>query len=298
MSGRIDRLGSAAAEYRDPLRVIDWSAADPSLPWLPPAILGLDELPISLTKDVRLRFSRIEFSRLCAAGLWVEGLLIGRLSKMGYPASRFGEAQLVLHEIREEAGHGLMFLEMIRRAELDDADLLGPTRLLSFIARVLPPKSPEFWALVYVGESITDAFAVRALQQSQAEGEEICPLAREVLAFHHRDEARHIAAARTMLAARIDTMSAPRKAVFAAVLKRLLHAFLDATLYPTAASLAQLGVSDPAALARAIRSCPKRRAAVNGYSAPALRFLKKHGLGDDLFRGGTHFAERPRDELV
>ncbi len=275
MSDVLHRLGALGARYRDPVAAIEWETADPELPWLPPAVLsaaalGRDGPP---SRELLVRFSRVEFARLCAAGLWLEGLLISRVAARGFLADAPEEARVVLQEVREEAGHGLMFLEMIERAGLAGVRLLGPTWLLSEVARRLDPRAAPFWAMVYIGESVTDVFALRALRA--AEDSPICPVARQVLMLHHRDEARHIAAARALLEGRVARMGRARRLAFAATLRGLLWRFLHATLYPTAASLAALGLTDPVAAARAVRRCPERRRLALACAVPALDLVAR-----------------------
>ena len=276
---KLDRLGEHGAEYRDPLAAIDWSSADPLLPWLPPSLLSLAGLNVqrNMSPEALARFSQIEFARLCAAGLWLEGLMISRVTSQGFPATSVDEARVMLQEVREESGHGLLFLEIIDRAGLSGVELLGP-KLLTWISHKLSPNSPEFWALVFIGESVTDTFAVKALQLSQKQGNEICPVAHQVLSLHHRDEARHIAAARTLLEARAKNMSFIRKQIFNHALTHLLPHFLVATLYPTSASLEVLGFTGPQHIAKAVRSCPERQRIVEACASPALEALTRMGL--------------------
>jgi len=274
MSKTLSQLAELGAEYRDPIAVIDWSAADEARPWLPPEVLSLAGLPAQAAMDAAMlnRFSRVEFARLCAAGLWLEGLLISRVMKDGCLTTLPAEARVMLQEVREEAGHSLMFVEMIDRAGLGGVPLLGDIRLLSWIAHRLHPDGAEFWAMVYIGESVTDSFALAALR---ADSENICPLAREVLQFHHKDAARQIAAARPRLQTRIGAMSAPRRWLFRATLKFLLRRFLAATLYPTEASLRAMGIPDPAGAARAAAASPERRAFAEDCARSSTRFIER-----------------------
>lgn len=275
MSTALHRLGALGAIYRDPVAAIDSDAADPVMPWLPQSLLSL---PAEASRGQFVnRMSQVEFARLCAAGLWLEGLLISRMTARGFPAVRPEEARVMLQEVREESGHGLMFLEMIERAGLSGVRLLGPTRLLTWIAHHLAPDSAEFWAMIYVGESVTDTFALRALREAEA-GAPICPVAKQVLALHHRDEARHIAAARSFLGARMSAMGPVHRRLFASMFRFLLRRFLRATLYPTAASLRAVGVADPEAAARAVRDCPERARLAADCAAPALALLARRGL--------------------
>ncbi len=276
MSNVLNRLGSLGAQYRDPVATIDWSACDPALPWLPPGVTSLSILD-DLAPEIAVRLSQIEFARLCAAGLWLEGLLISRVTANGFLAAKSDEARIMLQEVREESGHGLMFLEMIDRAGLSGVRLLGPTALLTWIAHRLAPDDAAFWAMVYIGESVTDTFALRALRESDS-GNPICPVAKQVLTYHHRDEARHIAAARALLDARIAAMRPVSRLVFAGTVRFLLDRFLRATLFSTEASLEALGLDDPAAAARTAARCPVRRQLARDCAAPAMEMIARSGI--------------------
>jgi acetoin utilization protein AcuC len=272
MTTRLQQLADLGRHYSDPMVAIDWQQEDSGKPWLPPVLLSVSGLDVqrTMTPEQVRRLSQVEFARLCAAGLWVEGLLMHRLTAVPAANLPARDARLLLQEVREEAGHGLMFLEMIERAGLNGVGLLGDTRLLSWVARRLDPESPEFWAMVYLGEAITDSFALRALKLG---GDEICPLARDVLQFHHRDEARHMAAAKAFLKSRCSALSAYRKRRLRLMLRHLLPRFLKATLYPTPASLSVLGLPEPRAILRAALACPHRRQMANACAAPAVQTI-------------------------
>jgi acetoin utilization protein AcuC len=272
VTSNLQQLADLGRRYTDPMAAIDWQRQDSGKPWLPPAMLSLSGLAIqrAMTPEQIRRLSQVEFARLCAAGIWVEGLLMHRLTAVPTAYLPAGEARLLLQEVREEAGHGLMFLEMIERAGLSGIRLLGNTRLLSWVANKLDPQSPEFWAMVYLGEAITDSFALKALKLG---GDEICPLARDVLQFHHREEARHMAAAKALLKSRCSGLSAYRKRRLKLMLRHLLPRFLKATLYPTPASLSVVGLPRPQAVLRASLACPRRREIANACAAPAVRTI-------------------------
>lgn len=282
MTMMLRRLGDAGTQYRDPLVAVDWRAADPDRPWLPLSMTDLADIvdDATLSRDLAIRFSRSEFARLCAAGLWLEGLLISRVTAKGFLAHETDEARIMLQEVREESGHGLLFLEMIERAGLSGVRLLGSTALLTWVAHRLDPDDAAFWAMVFVGESVTDTFAVRALKESETD-DSLCPVARQVLALHHRDEARHIAAARVLLEQRVAHMTRLDRLVFARTLGFLLNRFLAATLFPTPASLRALGIPDPTAAARRARACLKRRRLAQACAQPSFDLLARTGLVAD-----------------
>jgi hypothetical protein len=62
------------------------------------------------------------------------------------------------------------------------------------------------------------------------------------------------------------------------LLHLLLRRFLEATLYPTPASLKALGIPDAARVARAVRASPERKALARACAAPALTFMARAGL--------------------
>jgi len=272
MTTTLRHLASLGAQYHDPMAAIDWRAADDTRPWLPPALLSLagPEAQDPMAPEDLLRFSRVEFARLCAAGLWLEGLLISRVMRNGCLTTMPVEARVMLQEVREEAGHSLMFVEMIDRAGLGGVTLLGDIRLLTRVAHRLNPDQPEFWAMVYIGESVIDTLALKTLREGE---DAICPVARQVLQFHHRDEARHMAAARVFLQTRVDAMSPLRRRLFETALGFLLRRFLRATLYPTEASLRAMGLKDPGGMARMAARSPDRARLAAECAAPALRYI-------------------------
>lgn len=242
MSSIFDRLTAAMPTYKDPLSEIDWRNGDQDRPWLPEKMISIAGLPVwkDLDRSQRLRVSQIEFARLCAAGLWLEGMMIHRVTHNGFVAADTTKTHIVLQEVREECGHGLMFMRMIDRAGMSGQHLLGPTRLLTTVAKSLNPERAGFWAMVYLGESITDTFAIKSLRA--ASDEPICPLARQVLEWHHNDEARHIAAARALLSDKIDGMAMIERNAFRILTKLLLRRFLRATLFPSLQSLEAIQV--------------------------------------------------------
>ena len=278
MSTVLDRVTEHGRPYQDPLTVINWEKANPSLPWLPRSLLLSTEFFDSIDDDEFLKLSRAEFTRLCSAGLWLEGLLVNRVTETGLMGIETAEARVMLQEIREETGHSLMFLEMIDRAEQVSRPRLEGTKLLTLVAKRLRVEAAEFWAMAYIGETVTDTFAMKALKIAQTKNEAICPVAEQVLSFHHREEARHIAAARQFLTTRMAGMSQKRRWVFSQAVRWLLNLFLDATMYPSAESLTLAGLSAPATLAKQLRNDTTRRDVARTCAMPAVSLLRRDGL--------------------
>ena len=278
MNAALDRIAKHGRYYNDPITAIDWQVADAERPWLPKGLLLGPDVQAAMEDDQFIALSRAEYTRLCAAGLWLEGLLINRVTESGLMGLEMEEARVMLQEIREETGHSLMFLEMIDRAGHDDRPRLEGTRLLTAIAKRLRIETPEFWAMVFIGETVTDTFAMKALKLSKPADDAICPVAEQVLALHHREEARHIAAARQFLATRISRMSRHRRWVFARTLRWLLNMFLEATMYPSSESLHRAGVPDADNLVQRLRRDPWRQEMAAACAAPAVSLLTREGL--------------------
>jgi len=277
MSTIFNRLAAATPAYKDPMTEIDWSADDPDLAWLPESVISLAHLPVWQQLDARQkrRVSQIEFARLCAAGLWLEGLMIHRVTHAGFVAADTLETQIVLHEVREETGHGLMFLKMIERAGMSGKHLLGPTGLLTTVAKMLDPQSAGFWAMVFIGESVTDTFALKALKEAEGQGRAICPLARQVMQWHHADEARHIAAAKALLGEKIKAMSPAQRSGFRLLTKMLIRRFLRATLFPSLQSLEALQIPNAREVWRQAHRNPSGWVLARSCAEPAMNLIDK-----------------------
>lgn len=277
MSTIFSRLAAAMSTYKDPMTEIDWTGGKDDLPWLPENMISLSGLPVwaGFEEEQKRRVSRVEFARLCAAGLWLEGLMIHRITHAGFVAAETLETQIVLQEVREETGHGLMFLKMIERAGMGGKHLLGPTWLLTSVAKRLDPKGAGFWAMVFIGETVTDIFALKAMKEADMEGREICPLARQVMQWHHADEARHIAAAKALLGEKIKAMSTFERYGFRLLTKLLIRRFLTATLFPSLESLVALDLPNAREVWRQAHRDPARLALARSCAEPAMKLIEK-----------------------
>src|SRR5690606_27391246 len=105
------QLSENSQRYRDPLAAVDWARLDADSFWLPEPALSLHGLAAyeDLALDVRRRLSQYEFINVMHAGLWLERVFMQRLSRRLSARLPRAEYQYFLHEMREEAGHSLMF---------------------------------------------------------------------------------------------------------------------------------------------------------------------------------------------
>lgn len=191
------QLSENSRRYRDPVAAIDWTRLDAASFWLPEPALSLYGLPEynALSLDVRRRLSQYEFINVMHAGLWLERVFMQRVSRRLAPELAGAAYEYYLHEMREEAGHSLMFLQAIELSGLEvPAGAWRPPRLADWLARRAPAGGALFWAATVIAEDVPDKFN-RHLRSSP----DVNPVVREICTLHCVDEARHIAAARAQL---------------------------------------------------------------------------------------------------
>ncbi len=274
----IQRLSRHSVNYRDPLEQIPWETLDPEAPWLPEKLLSLYGLPEyeGLTADDKIRLSQVEFVSFCELGLWLEALFIQRLGShslqhLYHDAPSY---HYQLHELREEVGHSLMFLELQHRAQLPF--LTPPSqrpRLASLFARWTPEASAVFWATIFIGENVPDQMSRHILQDKS--------LPEAVLAItqlHRREEARHMAYARITVQRRAQRLGTIQKKLLSPLLREVMRQFLQTSFFPGPAIYAAAGLAAPQRLARLARQNPIRQALLKDCAAPSREFLASQGF--------------------
>jgi P-aminobenzoate N-oxygenase AurF len=272
----IERLHAASRPYRDPVAEIPWHELDRERPWLPEPLVSLYALPeyAALSREQKLRLSQIEFVALAELGLWLESLFLARFGRDLLRQKTPSAKEDGLNELREEAGHSLMFIELIRRSGLPalTPPKLRP-RLPSLAARLLPAGSPLFWAAVLLAEAVPDEFNRRIAADGTLPG-----AIRAIIQLHRREEGRHIAYARLKLTRGLPRLGKPARAALALLLRILLRQFLDTCFFVEAPVYAAAGIADAPRLARAVRASPARAALAAQCLEPARRFLSTQGL--------------------
>lgn len=274
----LERLNEASRRYRDPVAAIPWHELDASRAWLPERLVSLSALPdyASLDRQHKLRLSQAEFVALGELGLWFESLLLARFGRdslrrnAGDPARQRHR----LIALREEAGHSLMFLELMRRSGFSPLVLpLRRSRLIEAGAQWLPAASPLFWAAALLGEAVPDQ-----LNRLIAADPALPGAVHAIVVLHRREEARHIAFAQMRLARDLPRLSRAARAALTPILRLALHRFVAACFYPPPAVYRAAGLEDAAGLARRVRRCPERAALAAQCLEPARRFLADLGI--------------------
>lgn len=200
------------------------------LPWLPESLISVagvaafNALPI----ERRHTLGRIELLYFLSLGMRVEQLLIRRtLDGLSQNHSNLDSIAAHLREIKEEAEHSLMFVELLR-ADGHDRPLLRrlPDPLLELFAYRYPFHSVGFWLAVWLAEELGNEIN-RAIRR-QREGIE--PAVIQVITDHLRDEARHVQFAKQQIARHLTRRTAWQRQAIRQVVqigaRRLLPLFL------------------------------------------------------------------------
>lgn len=271
------QLSENSSRYRDPVALVNWSQLNTSSWWLPEPALSLHGLPEfdALAPAARQRLSHYEFINVMHCGLWLEAIFLQRMSLRLWPGMPRVEHEYLLHELREEAGHSLMFLRAIEASglALPDGSWRAP-RIASALGRFAPAGGGLFWLAMLVGEDVSDKFNRHLRGQSGG----VNPAVRQVCTLHVVDEARHIAAARRNLEIALAGAGATRRRLFSAAARLLLWQMARAFYYPPARFYELAGLPRGSDWRRAALRNPARRRFVSERLAPTVRALESCGL--------------------
>ncbi len=274
----LDQLSRNSTPYVDPLTRVNWAALSRTQFWLPREAISLYGTPAfdQLSNEQQKALSQYEFLNFIEAGLWLEALFMERIGRsLRTPRKQLPWLTYHLHEMREEAGHSLMFLELLRRS----GPLLPNTRFhrwdaANLLARFAPFDSAGFWVAVLVGEEVPD----RLNRFVRKHRDEVCSTIYDIATIHVMDEARHIAHARDTLESSLDRMPAWKKRLIQPVINRVFQQFIQAFYFPRAHIYELAGLNPGNDWVRMARNNPHRREFVDKCVQSTLRTVQSHGL--------------------
>ena len=273
----LKQLSVNSARYHDPLTQLPWHALSLDDFWLPPAALSLvgvaefERQPEAL----RRRLSQYEFVNFIQAGLWLERIFVERLSKALHQSESHAEYAYNLHEIREEAGHSLMFLKLMEHSGLHlPQGCFDRPWLANFLGRHASTHSTLFWLAVVMGEEIPD----RLNRFVRINGSAINPLIQKMCRLHVIDEARHIARSRRTLEQNLVSTSSLPRTLMAPLVRRLLKQFVGAFYLPSPAVYELAGLSAGQYWRELARHNPVRQDFIAHCIRPTLHLLAQHGF--------------------
>ena len=271
------QLSENSAPYRDPLAGINWSLLAAPGYWLPEAALSLYGVPEfdHLAPAQRQRLSQYEFANVLHCGLWLESVFLQRMSRRLAPGMPRAEHEYLLHELREEAGHSLMFLRAIEAGGLAIPEgSWRPPRIAHALARSAPAGGVLFWLAMLIGEDVPDKF--NRYLRNHADG--INSAVRQICTLHVIDEARHISLAGHTLKSALAQSGAARRVMYSAAARLLVAQLARAFYYPPARFYELAGLArGPRWRALALRN-PVRRRFVAERMAPTTRVLEAYGI--------------------
>jgi len=273
----IRQLSENSGPYRDPLAAIDWIRLDTTGFWLPETTLSLHGLPEydTFASDVKRRLSHYEFINVMCCGLWLESLFLRRLSSRLAAGLPRAEYEYYLHEMREETGHGLMFLKAIEASGLAlPADAWRAPRAADWVARHAPAGGALFWLATVIAEDVPDKFNRHVRHNADA----INPVVKQICTLHIVDEARHIALARDRLEQSLSEVSALSKMLLQPVMNLLLGQLVDTFHVPPASFYELAGLTHGERWRKLARGNAVHREFTRQCLAPTLRMLEGYGL--------------------
>jgi hypothetical protein len=277
-SGLLEQLNRNSTPYHDPLARVDWDSFDTRQFWLPEPAVSLYGLPAyhALPRQRRRALSQYELISFISAGLWLEAIFMERVARSLHRCrGELAELAYRLHELREEAGHSLMFLEVLRRSGLAEPPVrFHGLSIANLLGRYAPFESLGFSVAVLISEEVPDRMN-RFVRRHRAE---ICPAVYEMVRIHVIDEARHIAHARSVLDARLPHLRRWQAHLLRPLLNAALREFVRAFYFPSARVYELAGLTPGRHWAALARANPQRLAFVDDGTRPTLRLLREHGL--------------------
>ncbi len=273
----LKQLSENSARYRDPLATIDWDRLDTAGFWLPEHALSLYGLPEydTFATDVKRRLSHYEFINVMCCGLWLESMFLRRISSRLVAGLPRAEYEYFLHEVREEAGHSLMFLKAIETGGLPlPADAWRAPRMADWLARHAPAGGALFWLAAVIAEDVPDKFN----RHVRHNADEINPVVKQICTLHIVDEARHIALACNRLEQSLRDVSAAGKSLLQPFMNLLLRQLVDTFYVPPSGFFELAGLTHGERWRKLARANPVHREYTRQCLAPTLRMLEGYGL--------------------
>ncbi len=273
----VEQLSRNSRPYRDPLARIDWEHLDRDSNWLPETALSLhgvdsfEDLPES---DHRA-LSQQEYLHFAGVDTWLKGLLIERLSRnLQSTGGNTALTRFRLHELREQAGHALMFLELQKRTVT--APYRNPavsSRVLTQLTRHTPLDSLTHQLLTLISIDVPDRLN-RVLRQHRSE---ICPAVYDMVNLKIIDATRHITQARDAVDAGLRK-SQRRRLWMHALMQFAFRRVITLIFYPSAAVYERAGLKPGQHWQRAAQANLERRRFIATCTAPTRRLLAQSGF--------------------
>lgn len=274
----IEHLSTNSSPYQDPISSLPWHSLTLDDYWLPPEAISLYGLPEfeALDELHRKRVSQYEFISFIQSGIWLEGIFIERLVKATRKPIELSEHMYSLHELREEIGHSLMFLELMKRSGLAIPKIRHQWPwLVDRSGRYIPRNTQLFWMSVIIGEEVPDKLnrQIRLLDSDQ-----LSPVIREMSTLHIKDEARHIAFARSELNACFKRARFKNGKLTQVFINYLFNQFVSRFYYPHISFYEYAGLEDGKVWLERAKNNPHRHQFILNCVTPTIRLFQEYGI--------------------
>ena len=264
--------------YHDPLSRIDWAGIDRECWWMPPSLLSLagvaqfEALPL----ETRRLLSHLEYAHLLEAGLWLESQFMARLARLAHRCDDVVRRARFLHELREEAGHSLMFVELLHRSGFGFHEGRSlRARVVEGLGRLVPSQAALFWAMTVAGEEIPDRLNHRL--RRAVEDVTLSSVVYRIACIHMHDEAIHAAYAREQC--RLTAQRCPpwQRRLLAPWLSATINGYARYVYFPSPMTYQRAGLTPARIWRRRALANPVRRAQAAQMLRPTLEFLRRSG---------------------
>jgi hypothetical protein len=275
--GLLRLLNDASSPYRDPLGRLNWEGLDLDHWWLPPhalSLAGVEEFE-SLAPALRRRLSHCEYLHLLEAGLWLKSHFMRQMAG-ALEGSTAALQSRYLHEIREKAGHSLMFLELVDRSgiRIPHSHEHRP-RFSASLSRRVTVDSALFWALAVIGEELPDKLNRTVRQVS--DNVPVCAVVYHFATLQVMDETRHIALARANCEEVSQRVSSWQRLIQSPLLSWFLRTLARYLFFPPPVVYEAAGLEQPRMWWERAKANPVRRRQVEHAVKPTLDFLRDQG---------------------
>ena len=272
----LTHLSQSSTPYLDPLAGLEWNKLDFNAYWIPEEAISIFATPgyTKLSERQRKLVSQCEFINFIQAGFWLESLFIERIATaLRKNSSNLTESIYHLHELREESGHSLMFLELVHRAvQFAPDQQFHKLNLANMLARFAPFDSSAFWIAVLLGEEVPD----RLNRFIRKHKDQVCPVITRMASIHVIDEARHIAHAKDIIAA--QGIPWQTRFLLGPVINRIFSQFVDTFYYPSMEVYRAAGLDNATDWHQKAKFSMHREEFVRGCIEPTMRTIAAYGL--------------------
>ncbi|MDH3325555.1 MAG: diiron oxygenase [Gammaproteobacteria bacterium] len=273
-----EQLSRSSTPYEDPLESIRWNELKNNQFWLPEEAISLFGTPEyeKLTSDQKQRLSQVEFINFIEAGLWLESLFMERIGRsVRQDRTHLSELTYHLHELREEAGHSLMFLELIKLSQLNVPNKhFNRLNVANLFAKFAPFNSAMFWVAVLVGEEVPD----RMNRYIRKNRDSVCPPIADIVGIHIHDEARHIAHAKSMINNKLNGFSNFKSKLVSTLINKMFNDFVQAYYYPPTAIYIAAGLGRSVNWQAISQKNQHRQEFVKNSIRPTLETINAQGV--------------------